>query len=91
MSDVKKVDQSEIDQLKSLQERYSEISLKLGQLKIEQLLVNQQVERLKQVEESFISEYFSLQEEETRLAEEITKKYGNGEINIDTGEFISTV
>jgi hypothetical protein len=25
------------------------------------------------------------------LAEEISKKYGNGQINIDTGEFITSV
>lgn len=91
MSEIKKVDQADIEKLKLLQEQYSEISTKLGQLKIEQLLVNQQVERLKQVEDNFTSEYFKLQSEEQKLAEEISKKYGSGQINIDTGEFIPSV
>jgi peptidoglycan hydrolase CwlO-like protein len=91
MSEIKKVEQTDIEKLKSLQTQYSELSTKLGQLKIEQLLVNQQVERLKQVEDTFTSEYFKLQSEEQKLAEEISKKYGNGQINIDTGEFIPSV
>lgn len=91
MSEIKKVDQTDIEKLKLLQTQYSELSTKLGQLKIEQLLVNQQVERLKQVEDTFTSEYFKLQSEEQKLAEEISKKYGNGQINIDTGEFIPSV
>lgn len=91
MSEIKKVEQTDIEKLKLLQTQYSELSTKLGQLKIEQLLVNQQVERLKQVEDTFTSEYFKLQSEEQKLAEEISKKYGNGQINIDTGEFIPSV
>jgi len=91
MSEIKKVEQTDIEKLKSLQTQYSELSTKLGQLKIEQLLVNQQVDRLKQVEDTFTSEYFKLQSEEQKLAEEISKKYGNGQINIDTGEFIPSV
>ena len=91
MSEIKKVEQTDIEKLKSLQTQYSELSTKLGQLKIEQLPVNQQVDRLKQVEDTFTSEYFKLQSEEQKLAEEISKKYGNGQINIDTGEFIPSV
>lgn len=91
MSEIKKVDQADIEKLKLLQEQYSEISAKLGQLKIEQLLINQQVDRLKQLEDTFASEYFKLQAEEQKLAEEISKKYGSGQINIDTGEFIPSV
>ena len=91
MSEIKKVDQADIENLRLLREQYSEISAKLGQLKIEQLLINQQVDRLKQLEDNFTSEYFKLQAEEQKLAEEISKKYGSGQINIDTGEFISSV
>ena len=91
MSEIKKVDQADIENLRLLREQYSEISAKLGQLKIEQLLINQQVDRLKQLEDTFASEYFKLQAEEQKLAEEISKKYGSGQINIDTGEFIPSV
>jgi predicted nuclease with TOPRIM domain len=91
MSAIKKVEQQDLDKLKELQLKYSEISSKLGQLKIEQFLLDQQTNRLKQIEESMFNEYTSLQKEEMSLAEEISKKYGNGQINIDTGEFITSV
>jgi predicted nuclease with TOPRIM domain len=91
MSEIKKVEQRDLDKLKELQLKYSEISSKLGQLKIEQFLLDQQTNRLKQIEESMFNEYTSLQKEEMSLAEEISKKYGNGQINIDTGEFITSV
>ena len=91
MSEIKKIDPSEIEKLKTLQAKYSEISARLGQLKIEQYLLQQQTLRLKQVEESFFAEYDSIQKEEAELAEAISKKHGPGQINIDTGEFTPSV
>lgn len=91
MSEVKKIEDTDLQKLNQIQSKYAEISAKLGQLKIEQLLVNQQSERLKQLEDSFINDYLTLQKEETEFASDITKKYGTGEINIETGEFIPSV
>ena len=91
MSNPIKLSPEEIQAINSLQTKYADITAKLGQLKREQMLLNTQVQRLTQLEETFSNDYLTIQTEEVKFAEDITKKYGEGEINIETGEFIPSV
>jgi len=91
MSNPIKLSPEEIQAINSLQTKYADITAKLGQLKIEQILLNTQVQRLTQLEETFSNDYLTIQTEEVKFAEDITKKYGEGEINIETGEFMPSV
>lgn len=91
MSNSIKLSPEEIQSIQGLQAKYADITAKLGQLKIEQILLNTQVQRLAQLEQAFSNDYLSIQNEENKFAEEVTKKYGEGEINIETGEFIPSV
>ena len=91
MSEIKKLSPEDLKKLQDLQSKYSEISFNLGQLKVEQLILNQQADRLKQLEETYIQSYYTVQQEEETLASEISKKYGQGQINIETGEITPSV
>jgi hypothetical protein len=91
MSNPIKLSPEEIQTINSLQTKYADITAKLGQLKIEQILLNSQVNRLAQLEETFSNEYLTIQTEEIKFADDVTKKYGQGEINIETGEFTPSV
>jgi hypothetical protein len=86
-----KLSPEEIQTINSLQTKYADITAKLGQLKIEQILLNSQINRLTQLEETFSNEYLTIQTEEIKFADDVTKKYGQGEINIETGEFTPSV
>lgn len=86
MSDVKQITPEELVQLRTLQESYSEITAKFGQLKVEQILLKGQLERLVELEKSFELQYADTQIKETEFLQSLETKYGRISINIETGE-----
>jgi hypothetical protein len=82
-----KLTEQELQELKTLQENYSKVTVQLGQLKVEQILLNTQVKRLQDVEAAMTNDYIKLQEQEATFVKSLETKYGVGEINIETGVF----
>lgn len=87
MSNTIKLSEEESAQINQLQSDYATITAQLGQLKIEQILLNTQLDRLKELESDFTKSYLELQTKEEEFAKQITTKYGEGDINLETGEF----
>jgi hypothetical protein len=83
---IKLLDQ-ELNQIQDLRTKYATLTAQLGQLKVEQIIINDQVTRLSKLEEQFTKEYLDIQIEEEQFAEYITKKYGEGEIDVESGLF----
>jgi len=90
MSNPVQLTEEEVQKIKSLQDKYTTVTGKLGQLKVEQINLETQIARLQKLEEDFSKEYLEIQIEESNFASEITKKYGTGEINLETGMFTAT-
>lgn len=86
-NNIIKLTSEEIEVLKSLGESYARITAEFGQIKIEKILLHGQLSRLKEIEDKLTEEYIAAQTKEQSFAEEIQKKYGEGEINLETGEF----
>ena len=86
MSDVNQITPEELVQLRTLQESYSEITAKFGQLKVEQILLKGQLERLAELEKSFELQQTETQTKETEFLQSLETKYGRISINIETGE-----
>jgi hypothetical protein len=74
------ITQEELATITSLQDQYAEITAKLGQVHIEQL-------NLKIYQNSLETAYQTLKEQENTLAQELNAKYGDGSLNLQTGEF----
>lgn len=72
MSEAKKLTAEEIDQIKQIKSDYSELAMALGELEIEK-------SRLLEVRKA-------LQDREAELAKQLQEKYGQGSINLETGE-----
>jgi predicted nuclease with TOPRIM domain len=72
MSEVKKLATEEIDEIKQIKSDYSELAMALGELEIEK-------SRLLEVRKV-------LQDREAGLAKQLQDKYGQGSINLETGE-----
>lgn len=72
MSDVKKLTTEEINEIKQIKADYSELAMALGELEIEK-------SRLLEVRKA-------LQDREAVLAKQLQDKYGQGSINLETGE-----
>ena len=82
-----KLSDQELKQIQDLRTKYATLTAQLGQLKVEQIIINEQVNRLSELEEKFTKEYLNIQIEEEQFAESITKKYGEGEIDVESGLF----
>ena len=85
--ETKQLTQEEIQKIKSFQEKYAQVTATLGQIRIEQMLVEKQLNRLKELETTNLTSYSNIQAEESGFAKELETKYGVGEINIETGVF----
>ena len=79
--------EQELQQIQDLRVKYANITAQLGQLKVEQILVNKQLTRLNDLENQFIKDYEQVQTEEDQFAKLITEKYGIGDVDVESGIF----
>ena len=82
----KKLEKSELENLTNLRDQYGQVTSQFGQLKVEKMLLKQQLENLEKIEFDLEQKYAELQKEESGLVESLNKKYGRGQLNLETGE-----
>jgi len=78
------------DELKSLQElqtSYGEKQSMLGQLAVQKILLNQQIDALNNRTSEVEQEYQTTQQEERDLVKTLNDKYGPGQLDPATGVF----
>jgi len=80
MSEEVKFTEEELGKINSIRENYLNIQNRFGQVKMAKMRLNQQEQDL----ENNLNE---IQSEESKFLEEITKKYGQGTLNPETGVF----
>ena len=83
MENVIKLEDSEILQIKNLQDQQDSLINSFGQLEYQIQLLELQKKGLLELLES-------IRTKEKDLAQELTQKYGNGTINIEEGIFTKT-
>lgn len=72
--------QEELNTLKSIREEYSNLIVNLGQIEVDLINLLEYKENLKQTLKN-------IKQKETNEVDKIRKKYGDGNINLETGEF----
>lgn len=78
---MNKIEEHELKQLQDIQEKYTDISLRLGELSFSEIFIKTQKNKIEE-------EINILKEEEATLKEFIIQKYGdNININLKTGEY----
>ena len=80
----------EMKSLQDLQTGYQEKSTTLGQLSVQKILLNQQMEALQVRTTEVEEEYITLQQTERDLVKKLNEKYGPGQLDQATGEFTPT-
>jgi len=75
--------QEEIESLKNLQLSQSQLIESFGTLEY-------QIQKLELQKDELVSKIQTLQIQEDTLSKELNEKYGNGNINLDTGIFTKT-
>ena len=79
MSETKKLTQEELDQVKQIKNDYTNLALNLGELELQKADLDKQKANLLNIQSQIL-------EAENKLIKELTEKYGNGVINLESGE-----
>ena len=87
MSEPVKFTDEELSEVKSLQRDYLETQNKLGQVALTRIRLDNQQRALDAEEDDVLKNYDKLQGKEKEFLDKVTKKYGRGTLNPETGEF----
>jgi len=85
-SEMKFTDE-ELQSLQDLQTGYQEKQANLGQLSVQRILLNQQVEAIEARQVELESEYEAVQQQERDIVQKLNEKYGPGQLDPQTGVF----
>jgi len=80
MSKTIKLSKEELDVLKEYQQTQNSITFELGQVDVQKAILEGQ-------RSTILEDLANLQEKSNKTAKELQKKYGDGNINLSTGEF----
>jgi hypothetical protein len=86
---TRKLDKEHLEEIQTLRDAFAKNSSILGNLTIEQHVIEQQLEQLKYEKEKLLNEFTQLREQESELIEKMRARYGDGQINIADGTFTS--
>jgi len=84
----KKFTDTEMDQIKGIQQRYMDIQLAFGQVHVAGIQLEEQLEQLDQNKIDLADQLKNLREEEQTFVASINEKYGDGELDQQTGVFV---
>ena len=79
--EAKKFTDVEMEKVEGIKKAYNSLTIRLGQLEIERQHLNEQREKLDQ-------EYNIVRKEEVDFVKQLSDKYGQGNLNLDTGVFV---
>lgn len=88
MSTEIKFTQEELDQIKQLRDTTNRIIYQFGEIDLELHLMQQRTEELQKLRTSLQTEYQNQSGTERTLVDELNKKYGAGQVDIESGIFI---
>jgi len=81
--DNKKLSNKELQELKDYQEKINLIVISLGKLDL-------QISSLKRDHEKLVKDYQEIEKSQYETAKSLQDKYGEGNINLENGEFTPT-
>jgi hypothetical protein len=87
MSEIKKITEAELAEVRMLQTKFQEGIFKLGNLQIEKMDLDRLVNEFVEKERTLKEEWKSLQNLEKTLLDKIVKTYGTGNLNMTDGTF----
>tara|TARA_R100001377_G_scaffold83249_1_gene64512 strand:- start:742 stop:1017 length:276 start_codon:yes stop_codon:yes gene_type:complete len=88
MAEPIKFTQEELDQVTKLRDENSQKISEFGQVELEILLTNQRSESLSIAKGKLQTDYVKLQTKEQELVRTLNEKYGAGQVDLLSGEFI---
>ena len=90
MADEIKFSEEELKSLSELSQGYQNIQTAFGQIRVQKILAQQQLDNLEETEVNMESDYSDLQQKERDLVAQLNGKYGPGSLDPQTGVFTPT-
>ena len=87
MAESVKFTEEEMKQINNLQQSYMNIQSSLGQLAVNKIRTKKQLSDIEIAEENLQEQFTNNQKDETKFVESINKKYGDGNLDLNTGVF----
>ena len=78
--------QEEIQQIKELQSKYNQTILEIGAAEAQLIVFQENIEKLQEAKKGLVSDLKTIEQKESELVKTLQEKYGQGNINIETGE-----
>tara|TARA_A100001201_G_scaffold30413_2_gene32963 strand:- start:1883 stop:2158 length:276 start_codon:yes stop_codon:yes gene_type:complete len=88
MAENQKFTKEELDKITDLREQNQIKVGEFGQIELEVVLASQRLEALAEAKQKLIKDYEDLQIKERDLVKELNEKYGAGQVDLTSGEFI---
>jgi len=86
---TRKLDKEHLEAIQTLRDAFSQVTMRIGNIALEEIMLQRQLESIQQEKTSFINETIDLQQQEADLITKLRERYGDGEINIADGTFTS--
>ena len=77
----------ELAKLREIQQDYLECQTAFGQVAIQKIALQQQIDGLAKSEEEYAKQYSDTKAKEREVAKELNDKYGSGNLDPETGVF----
>ena len=87
MADDIKFTEEEMKSLRDLQDSYTQKQAELGQVSVQRILLNQQLDVLEEKQTFLENEYKKIQQQEQDLVKKLNEKYGTGQLDPESGVF----
>ena len=87
MAEEVKFSQEEMSQLTELQQTYTTIQNTFGQLSVNRIRLEQELSSLDEADVRLKSDFAANQQKERDFVDTISKKYGDGNLDLNTGVF----
>ena len=87
MAEDTKFTEDEMKTIQSIQDSYFEVQTDFGKLNLAKIKLEQQLDALDSVDNDLTKKFVDTQKKEQTFLEDITKKYGEGSLNPETGVF----
>ena len=87
MADAVKFTEDEMKEINTLQQTYVSIQNNLGQLNLNRIRLEQQLDNMDEAEENIRNQFVETQQKEKAFVDSINKKYGDGNLDLTSGVF----
>ena len=86
-TNTQKFTTEEMKKLQTLQQGYQDVTVNFGRVKVQKVILNQQLEAMDNESDRLETTYSDLQKKEQELVKTLNDKYGAGSLDIQSGEF----